>query len=164
MDSDITPTAIAAWWGATIASLVFLWDIYKWRQSGARIRLTIAPNMEQMGVIPNWVDPNQTLVTVEAVNVGSKKTTITHMFACYFPNLWARLRHKSTRTLLVGLPAGIQPLPHELDPGARWIGAMVQNQELEDLSRSGYLYVGIHHSMATRGLLVRLVIPVHGTV
>ncbi|MGC2520201.1 MAG: hypothetical protein WA373_13980 [Burkholderiales bacterium] len=159
MASDITPTAIAAWWGATIATLVFLWDIYKWRQAGARIRLTVSPNMEHMGVIPNWVDPNQTLVAVEAVNVGNKKTTITHMFACYFPSRWARLRRKSTRTLLVGLPSGNQPLPHELDPGARWIGAMVQNQELEELSRSGYLCVGIHHSMANRGLLVRLVIP-----
>lgn len=159
MATDLTLTAIAAWWGATIATLVFLWDIYKWNQAGARVPLTVSPNMERMGVMPNWEGPNQTLVAVEAVNMGSKKTTITHMFACYFPNLWARLRRKSTRTLFVALPGGNQPLPHELEPGARWVGAMVQDQELEELSRNGYLYVGIHHSMAKKGLLARLIIP-----
>jgi hypothetical protein len=164
MAIEITPTTVAAWWGATTATLVFLWDIYKWRQGGARIRLTVSPNMQHMGVIANWIDPNQTLVAVEAVNVGNKKTTVTHLFASYFPNRWARIRRKSTRTLFVGLPDGNQPLPFELDPGARWIGAMLQNQELEELSRSGLLYVGIHHSMATGGVLVRLVIPAEAAV
>ncbi len=161
---DLTPTAIAAWWGATVATLVFLWDIYKWHQGGARIRLTVSPNVQHMGVIASWINPNQTLVAVEAVNVGNKKTTITHLFACRFPNLWARIRRKSTRTLFVALPGGNQPLPFELEPGARWIGAMDQNQELEELSRTGYLYVGIHHSMAKKGLLVRLIIPAQSVV
>src|SRR6266850_3189597 len=139
---DLKPTEIAAWWGATIATLVFAWDIYKWRQSSARIRLTVAPNMQPHGVVPNWIDPNQALVAVEAVNVGNKKTTITHLFAVYFPNLWARVRRKSSQTLVVFQPGGNQPLPFELEPGSRWVGAAVQNQEMEQLSRIGYLYVG----------------------
>ena len=46
-------TEIAAWWGAIIATLVLLWDMYKWERSGPIINVSASPNMQPFGKIPN---------------------------------------------------------------------------------------------------------------
>jgi len=79
-------TEIAAWWGASVATIVFLWDIYKWRRSGARLRLMVSGDMEAYGHLAALLSPDQTLIVVEAINVGNKKTTLTHLFASYYKN------------------------------------------------------------------------------
>lgn len=158
--AELKPTEIAAWWGATVATVVFLWDIYKWRQSGARLRLVVSGNMEGYGHLAALLGPDQTLIVVEAVNVGNKKTTITHMFAYYYESWWRWLIRRRSRTLVVMPdPALAQPLPFELDPGARWLAATYQNKEVEEMSRKGYLYVGILHSVSRAPVFQRLVIP-----
>jgi len=34
----VPPTSIVAWWGAILSTIVFLWDIYKHRTAGPRLR------------------------------------------------------------------------------------------------------------------------------
>jgi hypothetical protein len=156
----MTITDIAAWWGASVATVVFLWDIYKWRQSGARLRLTVSGNMEAYGHLAMLMNADQTLIVVEAVNVGNKKTTITRLFACYYDTWWHRLIRREKRVLVVTpSPVLAQALPFELEPGARWIGATYQNQEVEQMSRNGYLLVGMYHSVSESPIYQRLTIP-----
>lgn len=153
-------TEIAAWWGASVATVVFLWDVYKWRQSGARLRLTVSGNMEGYGHLATLLGPDQTLIVVEAVNVGSKKTTITHLFAYYYDSWWRRLIRRKSQTLVVMPdPALAQPLPFELEPGSRWLGATYQNKQVEEMSRNGYLAIGVLHSVSRAPVFQRLVIP-----
>jgi len=150
-------TEIAAWWGASVATMVFLWDIYKWRQSGARIRLMVSGDMEAYGHLAALLSPDQTLIVVEAVNVGNKKTTLTHLFASYYKNWWQRLLRRKAQTFVITPdPKLAQALPFELDPGARWLGATYQNQEIEEMSRNGHLLVGMFHSVSETPIFRRL--------
>lgn len=91
-----------------------------------------------------------------SLNVGDRKTELTHLFLTYFPSLWHRLRRNSTRTMIVGKPALAHRFPCFIEPGERWLGGIVQDAELEQLARDGYLYVGIHHSAGSKAILHRV--------
>jgi len=150
-------TDIAAWWGAIIATLVFLFDIFKWISSGLALEISTSPNMETYDGLQQ-IAGNGPFVVVEVRNVGDRKTTITHLVG--FDYRWRfkkLLRMKPDLTLTVPTPAG-QPLPFVLEPGERWIGAIKQNEELEKRSRDGYLLCGIYHSLSTQPVLARVVI------
>src|SRR6266436_6542276 len=82
-------TEIAAWWGAILATVVFVWDIIKWRLAGPRLRLTIRSGMKTANV-PEY--EGKTLLLAQVVNYGDRPTTITHLAFSYYRNAWNRLR------------------------------------------------------------------------
>ena len=67
-------TDIVAWWGAIIATVVFAWDIYKWKTSGAKIRLLVSSGMSLYG---GGVKDENTYITFRVTNVEDRPTTIT---------------------------------------------------------------------------------------
>ena len=68
---------ILAVWGAFVATLVLLWDVYKWRTSGPQISFTARPNMN---IYNDPRFPNdKTFIAAEAINKGDKPTTITNL-------------------------------------------------------------------------------------
>ena len=83
----MTSTDAAAWWGAIVASLVFIWDIYKWIKSGTALRISAVPNMQLLyDKIPK---PTDTMyVHVDVSNTGDKKTTITHLVGVCHTSFW----------------------------------------------------------------------------
>jgi len=149
-------TDVAAWWGAVIASLVFIWDIYKWKMSGARLHLSASPNMQFFGSHQE-VNDNKTYVFVEVSNVGNRNTTLTHLFGVYYASSWDWLFHKKPTTqFIVPTPAFAQSLPFLLSSGARWTGALLQNEELENMMKSGRFYCGVYQSGNKRPTKVRV--------
>ena len=153
----MTATDVAAWIGALTGTGVLLWDIFKWVHSGARIKVSAAPNMTGYGNAAQLLG-NKTCVAVEATNVGHSKTTVTHLVGFHYKSWWRRLfRRKPSTTFFVPDP---QPgrLPHVLDAGERWLGMIEQNAELENMTREGYLYVGVYHSTGRRPVVDRVVI------
>lgn len=146
-------TEIAAWWGAIVASLVFLWDIYKWNRRGPDVSLSISTNMLRPGE-----EPEAKYVVVEVVNSGATPTTITHLIAKHYPSALARFRRKPDKQFIVANPGLGQPIPHLLEPGARWLGAITQTPELEGLSRNGHLLCGIHHTSSKRFISRRVLV------
>ncbi len=42
----MSSTDAAAWWGAIVASLILIWDVYKWIKSGTALRLNAVPDMQ----------------------------------------------------------------------------------------------------------------------
>ncbi len=67
-------TGLIAGYAAVVATVVFLWDIYKWKRTGPRISFTASPNMKIYG------DPEregETYINVRATNIGDKPATIT---------------------------------------------------------------------------------------
>ena len=69
----LSGTDIVAWWGAIVATSVLIWDIYKWRTSGPRIKFIVQPNSLVVG------DParkGKRFISVKATNVGDRPTTI----------------------------------------------------------------------------------------
>ena len=95
-------------------------------------------------------------VVVEAVNKGSKKTTITHLIGCHYSSLVKRLLKKQSTAFFVPDTGLAQPLPHVLEPGERWLGIIEQNENLEKMARQGYLYCGINHALKTKPVLQRV--------
>ena len=148
---------IAAWWGAIIATLVLGWDIFKWKQTGPRLRLSVSSGMITHGDVPN-ADPNTTYVLVEVVNVGDKKTELTHVAGLYYKSRIQRILGKNDKGFTVINPAFSTEFPCFLGPGERWLGGIEQTQELEELSRNGLLYCGIFHSASKKPLIMRVVI------
>lgn len=152
---DKNITSFVAWWGAIVATLVFLWDIYKWVKSGASVVVSAQPDMQTFGGLTQNLEGTN-YVVVEAINKGNKKTTITHSVAYYYSSFIGRLLKKRTKTFFVANTGLAQPLPYVLEPGERWLGIMQQNEDLEDMAKQGYLYCGIIHSLKKKAVLQRV--------
>ena len=153
----MTPTDVAAWVGAITGSLVLLWDVFKWVLSGVRIRVSVAPNMTAYGSAAALLGM-KTCIVVEASNVGQAKTTITHVVGFHYTSPAHKfLRRKPLKSIVV-LDPKPGAVPHELDVGERWLGMMEQNEEIEELSRNGALYVGVIHSSGKRPKIQRVII------
>jgi hypothetical protein len=139
----MTASDIAAWWGAVVASLVFFWELYKWWESGPKVRLTANANMLIYG------DPlreGKKFVTVRAVNVGDAATTLTILGGNFYSSFWARLRRKPAGSFIAGNPGMPHSLPFRLEPGALWDGAAIQDSEVEEMAQRGYLILELHQA------------------
>jgi len=151
-------TDLAAWWGAIIATLVLVWDMYKWKHSGPIINVSASPGMETVGKIPNHLEGKK-YIAVEVTNTGDKKTTITHLVVFHYISLFQKLIKKKDKSFIVATPALFPPpLPYMIEPGERWLGGIEQTSELEEISRNGYLYCGVYHSCGKKPVLQRVVI------
>ncbi len=148
-------TEIAAWWGAIVATVVFLWDIYKWRKSGVVLRVTASPNMQTFTGV--FEEPK--FVIVEVVNNGNKKTTLTHLVGVQYLSWTDRIRKKSKHTFFVPTPLFNAQLPYVLGVGERWMSGIEQTDELEKWSREGLLYIGVCDTSKTMSTIVRVKIP-----
>lgn len=81
----LTNTELVAWWGALLATIVFIWDIVKWLKTGPRLRLNVRANSfyqdsEQISVKDDREGNKEFLlkpsIHIELINVGSQPTTI----------------------------------------------------------------------------------------
>jgi len=145
VDINITLTGIdiVAWWGAVVATIVLIWDIYKWKTSGPRIKFEVRPNTLVMG------DPareDKKFISANATNVGDRPTTITNLVLQHYNSYFNMLRHKPSTSMVVDMPSTGQPLPYILQPGQVWQGLAIQDDNLEELSKDGYLVCGLCHS------------------
>ena len=156
--TSMSATDIAAWWGAGIATVVVLWDIFKWRRGRAtQVRITANPNMQEYFPGEGFQEPK--FVFVEITNVGDRTTTLTNLCGFHYSSWWKKLFNKQTQAFVVADPApGV--IPHELEPGKRWTGRIGQTQQMENWSRNGRLYVAVYHTLAKKAELIRLVIPI----
>ncbi|MBI5205303.1 MAG: hypothetical protein HZA11_10340 [Nitrospirae bacterium] len=139
----LTGTDIVAWWGAVIATIVLIWDIYKWKTSGPKLKFVVTPNMLVVG------DPareGKKYISANATNIGDRPTTITNLVIQHYNNYFNMLRHKPSTSMIVVAPSTAQPLPFILQPGQVWQGLAIQNQELEKLAKDGYIVCGLCHS------------------
>ena len=143
---DSGAQAIAAWWGAILATIVFVWEIYKWLRSGPRLVINVAPNM-QLALQAGVEDRLHIAITVS--NVGDATTTITHLFGCAYKNRLASLRNKRCKTLIYS-PSLTVNYPTTLEPGKTWTAWIPQAEALDSLKPSRYIKIGVLHSMSKR--------------
>ena len=127
----VTTTEIVAWWGAILSSIVFGWDIVKWRLSGPRLRLTIRPGMKSIN-IPEY--EGKTIILAQVVNFGDGPTTITHLAFSFYRNRWNALIKRAGQSFIVPNPNPWQKIPFELRQGTSWSGQIIQT---EDVRKNG---------------------------
>ncbi len=143
--------------GALTGCLALVWDIIKWASSGAKLKLKVLPNIIIFGGLGD-ASQNKSNVSVEVVNRGDKKTTITHLCMTHYKSpIKAFFRRPPDLNFTVPDP-GYSKLPYLLDVGDRWIGFISQSGDIEKLASDGYLYVGIYHSASNRFIRQRLLI------
>lgn len=151
----LSGTDVVAWWGAVVATVVLVWDIYKWRTSGPKIKFVVQPNTLVVG------DPTrkgQKFISVNATNVGDRPTTITNLVLQHYKNYFNMLRRKPSTSMFIVSPSTTQPIPYILQPGDVWQGLSIQNSELEDLAKDGYLVCGLCHSHSDKEIDRRVIL------
>jgi hypothetical protein len=129
----------AAWWGAIVATIVLLWDVIKWKLSGARICMEARPNYIFIG------DPARAMehyIYVNITNKGTLPVTIQTVGYEFYNSIWNRFLKKVNKAGVAPSPFISQPLPFKLDPGSYWIGMLLQNQEIEEMLKSGFFIFG----------------------
>lgn len=130
------PTDIAAWWGASVATLVLGWDVFKWARRGARVSFRVQANMQVLGGHPK---DERTYISLRATNHGDTPTTIENMGFIYYKHWWRRMLGRRDQQFVVSNPGGDFPLPHILPPGAIWDGRAIQDSRTEEMAASGVL-------------------------
>jgi len=79
----MSPTSIVAWWGAILSTIVFLWDIYKHRTAGPKLRFTVQTGM---GTIHMPMYDGKTVMIANVTNYGDRPTTISGLSYVYYEN------------------------------------------------------------------------------
>jgi hypothetical protein len=141
----------AAWWGAVVATIVLLWDIYKWKTTGPRLVVKAVPGMQELGD-----RTEKKLISVEVTNRGDRPTTLTHLAFIGYTSLWNRLRRKrSAKVGFVPRPGGTQPFPYQLPSGDRWLG-FAEQDAIKAYHKEPYLYAAVYHSGSNKPSLCRV--------
>jgi len=150
----MSATDVAAWVGAICGPGALLWDVYKWRLSGPKLEVSAAPGMVAM---PHpMVKDREKYIVVTVRNNGTTATTITTISFATYDSWCARTRLKQSAAGVVPEPLSSQPIPYKLDVGEQWVGAVKQNEYVEELLRSGRLWCDIWHSSSKRPAQVRV--------
>ena len=147
-------TTLAAWVGATTGIGGLLWDFYKWRTRGPRLIVFGRADIVLRLAPPS--DPHQ--LSIHISNIGNAPTTITNLGLALYDSWWKRLRHRCNEAF-VTIPSTARPMPHKLDVGAEWIGMVMQDERVNQMLRTGNLWVEVYHSFSNRPVRVRIPRP-----
>jgi hypothetical protein len=126
--NELWMIGIAAY-AAIVSTFVLGWDAYKWLASGARIELTASTGMKLAG--GGKLD-SKTYISVTAMNVGDRPTTITNLGILYYTSWWsayARKRHWA-EAFIIPQPSESQRIPYRFEVGDQWIGLTDQEEEI----------------------------------
>lgn len=155
---------MVAWYAAVVATIVLLWDVYKWIKSGPDLKLAASSNMEVYG------DPDlegQTYIYVSATNRGNIPTTLLTPGFYYYKNWWSWLRSwrpfrvwKRDGSYIIKNPGTIidkkYKLPYVILPGTIWQGLAKQDEQLEQLLKDGLLFFVLYSSHKGKAVMVRV--------
>ena len=157
-------TELFARWGAGLSTVVFAWDVYKWRTSGPRIRFAFETGMEAMDV-PEY--QGKTIARITVTNYGSRPTTLKNVGYLQFvkerfpskirrriPFFWKSNQKPDWSAVI--FPRTKDELPFELRPGSIWVGLTEQNLEIEQRSKQSGLYCYLWHSHSEKPLRRRV--------
>lgn len=150
-------TTFLAWWGASLSTVVFAWDIYKWWTTGPKVHYTVQSGMKSFN-IPEY--EGKTLLLANVTNTGDRPTTIINLGFLHYANLWAELRNRPDKAFVIPHPSTAQPLPFELKSGNVWSGTCEQDAEVENMAKNGQLYCVLYHSHQSKPIKRRVLIPV----
>jgi len=152
--SNFTPSDYAAWWGAIIASLALVWNIIHTLRSGARLRVTVSPDMRIYPPQPPTNDNDY--ISIKAVNVGTGPTTITHCLGYYTKSIWGLVKKSERQHFIVNItPDTGNDIPFVLGPGAEWSNIAAQDK-LFEAAGNGIIYIGIVHNQRRKAIYKRI--------
>lgn len=149
---DLNAVAIYA---AVVSTLVFMWQVYVHFREGPRLRVRANPNMR---FVQDGGLSKESYIMINVSNRGSSDTTITHVVAFAYDGWLKRLRSKPSVTMIINHDSASYPIPYVLEVGRMFSSMARQTPDIEELSRTKHLYVGIYHSFSERPSLYRVTI------
>jgi hypothetical protein len=154
---EIKPEFWIAIYAAILSTGGLFLGIRRWFEAGPRLRFTIMPDGMTFGGSPQFDEKDLIVVTV--TNRGEASTMITNLLLFEIENWVQRLRRKSKRSFVISnpQPKGYPPnIPHVLEPGRFWTGAIRQRNDIVPDFRTGTFYVGISTTHCDRPYLRRI--------
>ena len=154
--SDLFTIAIAVY-AAVISTFVLGWDAFKWLASGAKINISVSPNMKTFGGIDK---DDLTYISLTAYNVGDRPTTITNMGGMYYESWWTAyiFRNKPKEAFIIASPSQAQRIPYRFEVGDQWIGMSIQDENIEKKAKNGYLFLILYNVGNGKGHRARVLI------
>jgi hypothetical protein len=151
-------TQVLAVWGAATGSIALLWDFYKWKTSGPKLRMTVAPNM--VTATPG-VGVDHTLhIHITVTNRGTARTTLKSLTVVSYASRFQRWRRKVLKSwVVVDTGPFCQALPHALEVGEEWRPFLPQTELLKGVAKDHWTEFQLLHSAAEKPLCTRLVVP-----
>lgn len=143
----MTGVEFLAWWGAIVSTLVLVWDIYKWKTTGAKLNISSSVNMESYN-IPEY--EGKYLVAANISNVGDRATTITTVALVFYKSKLHKILGKSNKVFVLPIPSIAQPLPFVINPGAIWTAIGEQDNEVREMATEGILTWQVFHSQSKK--------------
>lgn len=155
LEVKMTLTDVLALVGAFTGSGALLWDVFKWFNSGARLRMNVSPNTILVGNGTPLQDETKR-ISIEITNVGHRKTTLVTLgFRCD-TNLWGSLTGRGSLYFVVPQPEYAQQLPVLLDVGERWVGLVTKTEEIEAMIKNHRFFVTMTHSASAKPFTKRV--------
>ena len=148
----MTVTDVLAWWGAVVATVVLVWDIFKWFHEGPQMAFKVRP---EMCIVGDEEFEGKRFLVFDVANIGGRATTLTSLGFVYYANLWQRIRRKADY-YFVKNPGFEHAFPHKLDVGELWTGRASQTGELDRMLEKGFLYASVYCSHSSHPMTVRV--------
>jgi len=150
VDDNVNLVAIYA---AVVSTLSILWQAWVWFRNGPRLRVTASADMQVMG---GYDKDEKKYVVVNVSNIGNVKTTITNVVVFTYKDIVHRLLKRPSKTFVVNHDVAGYQIPYVIDTGSTFMSMVIQNDEMDTLSRSGVLYMGVIHSLRAKPVLARV--------
>jgi hypothetical protein len=148
-------TLAIAGYAAAVSTFVLGWDAYKWLASGAKVDLSVSTGMSIIGGV---IEDPKTYISITALNVGDRPTTITNLGGMYFDTWWHAYvtRRKPHKAFIVNQPSQGQSIPYRFEVGDQWIGLAEQDDDILQMAKNGYLFMILYTANGGRGHRVRV--------
>jgi hypothetical protein len=146
---SVTPTDLAAWYGAAIATISVGWNIHAWRKTKGQIIVDVQPNMKILA----W-DGSITggQVSVTATNAGDLPEEITHVMGFVYKSWLHQFFQSRSANFVVDMS---DLIPHVIEPG-RQSHFTIPEKNLIKFAREARLYLGVKIATRREPFLVRL--------
>jgi hypothetical protein len=138
-------------YAAVVATGALFLEVRRWFESGTRLNVSY---MLDAITIPRNGDKIYIVITV--ANRGDTATTITNLGFQAYDSRWQRFWGKASTSFIANNPSQGQPIPHFIEPGGRWMGMCIQNDEINKLLDTGLLWAEVYATHANKPTSVRL--------
>jgi hypothetical protein len=148
----------AAWWGAIVATIVGIWNVYTWHRA-ERVSLTVTVNTGMRWLPqPDTVMLGRTMpsdkMVVSVANAGNRRTTLKTVTFVAYGSEWKRFLYSlrrpkffSYRVRRKNVPAyceinarpDLLGLPAAIGPGEAWTAVLAESAQLKQLAANHHL-------------------------
>lgn len=147
----MTSGDMTAWYAAAVSTAVMFWDIYKWKNEGAKLLVKAHAEMLLVG---NGETHKNRYINVRVTNIGTQPSTITNLCGWAYKEKLFGLKKVDKKYFII--PSDINGPVHNklLNPGEFWSTTFPQEKFKEDF-REDIVFIGICHSAQPNKIIYR---------